>query len=67
MKIRIRTIVISIVVIIVGMAVWPAPEIQPIRYVDRQTGDIKTEKVAGGGAKGTFEALSSKAFCPLLV
>jgi phosphatidylserine decarboxylase len=47
MKIRIRTIVISIVVIIIGVAVWPSPEVQPIRYVDRQTGDIKTEKVAG--------------------
>ncbi len=49
MKIRIRTIVISIVIIIIGMAIWPAPEVQPIRYIDRQTGDIKTEKVAGEG------------------
>jgi phosphatidylserine decarboxylase len=49
MKISIRKIVISIVVIIVGVAVWPSPEVQPIRYIDRQTGDIKTEKVAGDG------------------
>ncbi len=47
MKIRIRTIIISIIVIIIGLALWPTPEVQPIRYVDRQTGEIKTEKVAG--------------------
>lgn len=49
MKIRKRTIVISFLVIITGMALWPTPAVEPIRYIDRQTGEIKTEKVAGRG------------------
>ena len=49
MKIRKRTIVISLLVIVIGMALWPTPAVEPIRYIDRQTGEIKTEKVAGEG------------------
>ncbi len=49
MKLKKRTIVISILVIIAGMALWPTPAVEPIHYIDRQTGELKTEKVAGEG------------------
>ena len=47
MKIKKRTIVISLIVLIVGLAIFPSPENLPIRYVERSSGEIKTEKVAG--------------------
>lgn len=47
MKIKKRTIVFSILIIIVGLAFYPSPENPPIKYIDRQTGEIKIEKVAG--------------------
>ena len=47
MKIKKRTIVFSILIILAGIAFYPSPENQPINYVDRQTSEIKTEKVAG--------------------
>lgn len=47
MKIKKRTIVVSIIIIIAGLAIFPSPDNLPIKYIDRQTGEIKTEKVAG--------------------
>jgi phosphatidylserine decarboxylase len=41
---------IPILVLILGllvMALWPLPQQEPIRYMDRQSNTIKTEKVAG--------------------
>jgi len=47
MKIKKKTIVFSIIIILVGIAFYPSPENLPIKYVDRQTEEIKIEKVAG--------------------
>ncbi len=47
MKIKKRTIVFAVLIIIVGLAFYPSTESQPIKYVDRQTEEIKIEKVAG--------------------
>ncbi|OQX74349.1 MAG: phosphatidylserine decarboxylase, partial [Bacteroidetes bacterium 4484_249] len=47
MKIKKKTIVFSVLVIFIALAFYPSPENLPIKYVDRQTGEIKTEKVAG--------------------
>ena len=47
MKIKKKVIVFSILIILVGIAFYPSPENLPIKYVDRQTGEIKIEKVAG--------------------
>lgn len=47
MKIKKRTIVFAVLIIIVGLAFYPSIESQPIKYVDRQTEEIKIEKVAG--------------------
>lgn len=33
--------------LLVGLAFYPSPEILPINYVERQSSEIKTEKVAG--------------------
>jgi len=47
MKIKKRTIVFSVLVIFIALAFYPSPENLPIKYVDRQSGEIKIEKVAG--------------------
>ena len=47
MKIKKRYIVVSLFVIIIGMAIFPSGESFPIKYVERSSGEIKTEKVAG--------------------
>lgn len=47
MKIKKRTFVISLIVLVVGIAIFPSPENLPIRYIERSSGEIKTEKVAG--------------------
>lgn len=41
------SIVLLLLVVIVGLAFFPIPEQNPIRYVERDSGQIKTEKVAG--------------------
>jgi len=38
---------ISLLVILLGLGFYPTPGVKPIRYVDRQTHEIKIEKVAG--------------------
>jgi phosphatidylserine decarboxylase len=47
MKIKRRYIVLAVFMLLAGLAFYPSPEISPIRYIDRQSGEIKTEKVAG--------------------
>jgi phosphatidylserine decarboxylase len=47
MKIKKRHIVISLFVIFVGLAIFPSGENLPIQYVERSSGEVKTEKVAG--------------------
>ncbi|MEA3443481.1 MAG: archaetidylserine decarboxylase, partial [Bacteroidota bacterium] len=42
-----KTIFFSILIIIVGLAFYPSSENAPIKYIDRQTGEIEIEKVAG--------------------
>jgi len=42
-KVVLYTLILSIAL----LAFYPIPEVAPIRYIDRQTGEIKTEKVAG--------------------
>jgi len=38
---------ISLLVILLGLGLYPTPDVKPIRYFDRQTHEVKTEKVAG--------------------
>lgn len=33
--------------LIIGFALYPSPVQEPIRYIDRETGQLKTEKIAG--------------------
>ncbi len=47
MKIKKRYILLAIMLLLAGFAFYPAPEPTPIHYFDRQSGEIKTEKVAG--------------------
>jgi phosphatidylserine decarboxylase len=47
MNIKKRHIVISLIVIFVGLAIFPSGENLPIRYIERSSGELKTEKVAG--------------------
>ena len=46
-KIKKKHLFILLLVIIFGLAIYPSQEPGPIRYIDRQTGELKTEKVAG--------------------
>jgi phosphatidylserine decarboxylase len=41
------SIVLLLLVVIVGVALFPLPEQNPIQYVERDSGQIKIEKVAG--------------------
>ncbi len=47
MKINKKTIFFSAIIILVALAFFPSPDNLPIKYVERKTGKIKTEKVAG--------------------
>ncbi|MEZ5197638.1 MAG: phosphatidylserine decarboxylase [Bacteroidales bacterium] len=47
MKIKKRIIVLVVFAILIGLAFYPSPDNQPIKYVDRQSGEIEVEKVAG--------------------
>ena len=47
MRIKKKIIFIAILLILVGVAFYPSPENLPIKYVERETGDIKIEKVVG--------------------
>ncbi len=38
---------ISVLVLLAGIALYPTPEVEPIQYMDRASGEIRTEKIAG--------------------
>jgi phosphatidylserine decarboxylase len=42
-----RTTFILLLAIVLGIAFYPLPQQVPIQYIDRTSGEIKTEKVAG--------------------
>ncbi|MCD6596767.1 MAG: phosphatidylserine decarboxylase [Bacteroidales bacterium] len=42
-----RIIAVSIIVILLGLAFYPLPQTQAIKYVERTSGEIKIEKVEG--------------------
>jgi len=46
-KIKKRHIIVLLLAILLAVAFYPSPDSEPIRYVDRQTGELKTEKVPG--------------------
>lgn len=46
-KTRNRLIWISFLFILLGLGLYPTPNVKPVTYVSRQTHEIKTEKVAG--------------------
>ncbi|MCB0804714.1 MAG: phosphatidylserine decarboxylase [Bacteroidales bacterium] len=45
----IRYIIPSLLLLLALLALYPTPDIKPVRYIDRKTNQIKTEKVAGEG------------------
>ncbi len=40
---------VALLVLLLGIGFYPTPEVAPIKYVDRETGKVETEKVAGQG------------------
>lgn len=46
-KKRTKYILLFLVILLTGAAFYPTPQQPPVRYVDRETGKIITEKVAG--------------------
>ncbi len=47
MKIKKRIIFLAAFLLLAGLAFYPSPKIQPVNYIDRQSKEIKTEKVVG--------------------
>jgi len=47
MKITRKTIILTLLVIVLGVAFYPPPATAPIVYIERKTGIIKKEKVPG--------------------
>ena len=46
-KFKKRYLILFLLVIVLGLAFYPSKGPEPIRYVNRQTGELKTEKVPG--------------------
>jgi phosphatidylserine decarboxylase len=46
---KLKILIVTIVIAHVAIAFWPLPEIPPVKYVDRKTGGLKTEKIEGVG------------------
>ena len=46
---RTKALIFSLVIVFFAMALWPVPDVQPVKYVERATGEIKTEKIEGEG------------------
>ncbi len=42
-----RILLPLVIVAIVTVAFWPLPDVLPVKYIDRSTGEIKTEKIEG--------------------
>ncbi len=47
MKINKKIIVLLLLALLLGMAFYPLPQMEPNSYVERESGLVKTEKVAG--------------------
>ncbi len=48
-KHTLKYFLLTLLLIILGLAFYPAPQPEPVRYIDRATGDTITEKIAGEG------------------
>ncbi len=46
---KLKILIVTIIIAHVAIAFWPLPDIPPVKYVDRTTGEVKTEKIEGGG------------------
>ncbi len=44
-----KHILISLIIGFIVLALWPVSDNNPIKYVDRTTGEVKTEKIEGEG------------------
>ncbi len=47
MKKKARNITISLFIVLFGLAIYPLPQNPPVNYIERETGELKTEKVEG--------------------
>jgi len=47
MKVKKRLIVFTVLLVFIALAFYPSSETPPIQYMDRQSGEIRIEKVAG--------------------
>jgi phosphatidylserine decarboxylase len=47
LNIKKRILFLAVLILFVGVAFYPSPKNLPINYIDRQSSEIKTEKVAG--------------------
>jgi len=48
MKINKKVVALLLLALLLGVAFYPLPTMEPNRYVERESGVVKTEKVAGG-------------------
>jgi len=46
---KIKVLAVTIIIAYAALAVWPLPDIPPVKYVDRTTGEVKIEKIEGVG------------------
>ena len=46
---KLKILIVTIVIAHVAIAFWPLPEVAPVKYIDRETGQLKTEKIEGVG------------------
>ena len=46
---KIKVLAVTIIIAYAALAVWPLPDIPPVKYVDRTTGEVKSEKIEGVG------------------
>ncbi len=49
MKKKIKVLIATIIIAHVAIALWPLPDIPPVKYIERSTGEVKTEKIEGVG------------------
>ncbi len=47
MKKKTKIVVLSVFIVLLGVAIYPLPDNPPVKYVERYTGETKTEKVEG--------------------
>jgi len=46
---KLKILIVTIIIAHVAIAFWPLPDIPPVKYVERTTGEVKTEKIEGEG------------------